>query len=536
MAARQLLHPRRPLTKSLVLGGMLAMWIAPSASPVTFEWVPVVDAGNAPDTANFRGNCYSANCGEVDYNYYISKYDVTNAQYAEFLNAKAASDPTVSVNTLYHPELGSDANNGGITQSGSNGSYTYAVKPGFENKPVEFVNFFDALRFVNWLSNGQGTGDTETGSYTITTAGIAGNSITRNPGAIIALPSENEWYKAAYYNPATSSYFAYPAGSNTPTVCALPAATPNTANCNPGGPGMVTDVGAYTGSTSPSGTYDQGGNVWQWTETTHYGSDPIVRGGGWLDGAVCLAASAPITCGQLFGDPWYGLTAFRVIRLSTSQCGDGVIEPPFETCDDGNTVSGDGCSATCQVEPGWTCNGASPTVCTTPIVDQGAWILDESTGLEWLKFSQTSNQSYNQVISSIFLLQGWSYATISQICTLTMTPDACSANPSGSFTVKHGVGGGLTGCAPSDANHPCNDSVITGNLFSPRYHIHGELVVPYQDINSQIAPYRAPFSDDTAASGSFLVRQPPSCGMGGEVALALPLLWLRARRRSAIWM
>jgi hypothetical protein len=53
--------------------------LATSASArVTIDWVPVGNPGNAPDTAT---NCFGANCGEVDYNYFISKYDVTNAQY-----------------------------------------------------------------------------------------------------------------------------------------------------------------------------------------------------------------------------------------------------------------------------------------------------------------------------------------------------------------------------------------------------------------------------------------------------------------------
>jgi len=53
--------------------------------------------------------------------------------------------------------------------------------------------------------------------------------VTRNAGATIFLPSENEWYKAAYYGASTASYFTYPAGSNAPTVCGPPAATPNLA-------------------------------------------------------------------------------------------------------------------------------------------------------------------------------------------------------------------------------------------------------------------------------------------------------------------
>ena len=43
-------------------------------------------------------------------------------------------------------------------------------------------------------------------------------------------------------------------------------------------------------------------------------------------------------------------------------CGNGVIEPPEEGCDDGNTNNGDGCSSVCTVEGGWACIG-EPSVC-----------------------------------------------------------------------------------------------------------------------------------------------------------------------------
>jgi len=137
----------------LVLG--LAVLAGP-ASAVTIDWVTVGDPGNAADTPST--NCYSANCGAVGYEYSISKYEVTNAQYAEFLNLKAASDPL----GLYNLFMSSNAQ-GGITRSGSSGSYTYAVKSGFADKPVNYVSFYDSLRFTNWLNNGQGGADTESG-------------------------------------------------------------------------------------------------------------------------------------------------------------------------------------------------------------------------------------------------------------------------------------------------------------------------------------------------------------------------------------
>jgi cysteine-rich repeat protein len=45
-------------------------------------------------------------------------------------------------------------------------------------------------------------------------------------------------------------------------------------------------------------------------------------------------------------------------------CGDGAVEAG-EACDDGDTTNGDGCSSTCQIEPGSVCGGM-PSVCGTP--------------------------------------------------------------------------------------------------------------------------------------------------------------------------
>lgn len=83
-----------------------------------------------------------------------------------------------------------------------------------------------------------------------------------------------------------------PAGTTT-TVCSGPTGTANRANCGAVVGGVrVTDVGAYTGSESPYGTFDQGGNVYEWTEQILYGGAArATRGGGWLWSAGSLAAS-----------------------------------------------------------------------------------------------------------------------------------------------------------------------------------------------------------------------------------------------------
>jgi len=40
-------------------------------------------------------------------------------------------------------------------------------------------------------------------------------------------------------------------------------------------------------------------------------------------------------------------------------CGDGILI--YLQCDDGNTISGDGCSSHCLIEKGWTCNSTNST-------------------------------------------------------------------------------------------------------------------------------------------------------------------------------
>jgi formylglycine-generating enzyme required for sulfatase activity len=150
------------------------------------------------------------------------------------------------------------------------------------------------LRFSNWLGNGQGSADTENGAYTITALGITNNSIIRNAGANIFLTSEDEWYKAAYYDVGATGYFDYPAGSDVQTTCAGAGAAANTANC--GVVSGITDVGSYTGSASPNGTFDQGGNVWEWHESILGGSGTVrgFRGGSFIHVAGQLAATAPL--------------------------------------------------------------------------------------------------------------------------------------------------------------------------------------------------------------------------------------------------
>lgn len=226
-----------------------------AAAAIVIPTVSIGHAGNAADSTGY---------GAVGYAYSIGQTEVTAGQYAAFLNAVARSDP----NEVYDTAQGSVTLNGcGIVRSGSSGSYNYSVDPANVNKPVNYVTYWNAARFANWLHNGQPTGEqdastTEDGAYTITRDGIVTNSITRNANWQWALPTEDEWYKAAYYQPASQggdsdNYWLYPTSSNT--------IDPSQANYN-GVIGNTTPVGSYAANFY--GTFDMGGNVWEWNEAT----------------------------------------------------------------------------------------------------------------------------------------------------------------------------------------------------------------------------------------------------------------------------
>jgi formylglycine-generating enzyme len=306
---------RCPLSLSVLVVGLLASTgladvfnLGGVRNPTSGKWtgvaslemVPIGYAGNVADDTGY---------GQVNYNYNIGKYDVTIGQYTAFLNAVAATDP----NGLWTPYMavggsagwgfGNSNPTSGITRSGSSGSYAYAAtNPNF---PITSVTFWDACRFANWLQNGQptapeGPGTTETGTYTLTTDGMTNNTVIRNPGAIWAVSSENEWYKAAYYDPSLTDgagdYWLYPARNNaTPHNSLANAATdPNDANYYNGftdPTNFLTAVGTFAASPSAYGTYDQGGDVWQWNDTIIAGSSRGLRGGAFNNAPAILMAS-----------------------------------------------------------------------------------------------------------------------------------------------------------------------------------------------------------------------------------------------------
>ena len=321
------------------------------ARAVTIDWVLIGEPGNPPDTLT---NCFAPECGSVPYAYRISRTEVTVAHYVEFLNGV---DPNgLNARGLYSPLMSSDPLNGGVLFDGARPAGSkYRVKSGFANKPEVYCSFWDAMRFANWMNNGQGNASTEAGTYTLTAEGISANSITRNPGAVVSLPSENEWYKAAYHV-SGSVYYDYPASTDAVMVCSAPTSEPNHANCD-SVVGSVVDVGSYSGSASPWGTFDQGGNAWEWNEQI-VGTDRGRRGGPWIHPIEYAAASYPNYHPPDYESYTTGIRLVSAVNACSNGIdddGDGLVDFPADpgcqaststlenpACDDRIDDDGDG--------------------------------------------------------------------------------------------------------------------------------------------------------------------------------------------------
>lgn len=347
---------------------------AGAAAAVDIETVTVGDAGNEADT-RFETPGY----GAVGYKYNIGKYEVTAGQYCEFLNAVAGDDTYGLYNSYMEYAPQPDFQGCNIVRHGVPGGYSYTVSTAWAGRPVNFVSWGDAVRFCNWLHNGQPWGaqdasTTEDGAYFVN--GATGfwqlMAVTRKPGWKWAIPSEDEWYKAAYYKGGSThaGYWSYPTGSDSPpsNVLGSPTDPGNSAtyfvNALPyytiGSPYWRTPVGAHENSDGPYGTFDQAGNVHEWNDSVVDvegigGCDGRCRGmRGWcyIANYTHLHASA-----RDWSDPTWATysSGFRVVECAslhvrTDLTDDGDVDGEdfgvFASCFNGtgNVVSG-GCLA-----------------------------------------------------------------------------------------------------------------------------------------------------------------------------------------------
>ena len=281
--------------KRLIVG--LVVMLVGEGQAAIIDSVTIGNPGNTADSTSY---------GAVDYTYSVGMYEVTAGQYTEFLNAIADTDTF----GLYHPNMNHVMHpiGCGIQRLGLPGNYTYSVAPDRANRPVNYVSWGDAVRFANWLHNGQPTGGqnestTEGGSYFLNGAENRTDllAVTRQAGATWVIPTQDEWYKAAYHknDGVTGNYWDYPTSSDSePSHDLIDPDPGNNANFYTvtdgytlGAPYWRTEVGEFENSESPYGTFDQGGNQWEWTEGV-INAAHIVRGGTSDDILLYLQASS----------------------------------------------------------------------------------------------------------------------------------------------------------------------------------------------------------------------------------------------------
>lgn len=244
------------------------------ANAFTMDFATIGNAGNADDDTGYGG---------VAYTYQMGVNEVSRDMITKY-NALGGG-PTLTM---------SDMNS-----YGGNGV----------NRPATGVSWNEAARFVNWLNTSEGY----SAAYKFTTGGFNDNIALwtgsdagfdaanpfRNANAHYYLPSEDEWYKAAYYDPNKSGgagYWDYATGSDTAPTAVVSGTTSGTAVY-----AQVTTTGpadiANAGGLSAYGTMAQNGNVWEWGESgstapnDSAGESRVVRSGNWLNTSDALASS-----------------------------------------------------------------------------------------------------------------------------------------------------------------------------------------------------------------------------------------------------
>lgn len=306
-----------------------------SQPAVTLDMVLVSDPGNPGDAAT--------GYGAVAEEFSIAKTEVTIAEYVAFLNAVAAVPANDVIRQLFKEEMADPEEDPGVLierlGAGTDADpYVYSAAPSASwpegaaaQRPVAWVTWFDAARFANWLHNGATVeAGTETGAYTLKDFQESGY-VPRNADARFWIPSEDEWYKAAYFDPSRvdgSQYWEYPTMSDRPPRFAqatqgAPAPAANFQNVSKGSEeGVLAPAGSYPTSASFYGTLDQGGQLWEWTEAGYpdpeKGPNRIVRGGSWGPGITPLRKTVRRDYGPMASEAFYfdDDTGFRLAGRS----------------------------------------------------------------------------------------------------------------------------------------------------------------------------------------------------------------------------
>jgi len=231
----------------------------------TIDFVNIGNAGNADDAgAGAGGGIYSSPYGGVSYEYRMGTYEISQ-----------------------------DA----ITKATAGGLLNVTAGPWTGSQPAAQMTWYEAAAFVNWLNTStghqaayqlDGTNTALTLWSSVDAWQLGGENLYRHKDAYYFLPSEDEWYKAAYHknDGVTANYWDYATGSNSVPSAVASGTGAGTAvyNSVTASPATVTNNGGL----SAYGTMGQNGNVWEWQESAVDGinnsssEDRAIRGGGWI--------------------------------------------------------------------------------------------------------------------------------------------------------------------------------------------------------------------------------------------------------------
>lgn len=232
-----------------------------------FQWATIGDPGNRLPNAAESQWASQYPYGSVDHAYRLTKTEVTNGQYIDFIRAYLVFNPGVNASMGI---TGSDIEIRGGQVRHLNSNPNFAANMSWEY----------AARFCNWLHNGMAmTADAfEQGVYDTSTFyrdanGVAHHNATPAPGAKFWIPTLDEWIKAAYWDPSKNNgdggYWMYPNGTNTPLVPGIPGVTLGAQTST--GTFFEPLVGSFPNVVSPWGLLDMAGGMAEFTSTVDYG-------------------------------------------------------------------------------------------------------------------------------------------------------------------------------------------------------------------------------------------------------------------------
>ena len=271
----------------------------------SMDFVRIGNPGNAADATGAPNPA-----GAVAYLYNIGTYEVSRDM---IVKANAAGGLLITLDDM--------------TAFGGNGA----------NRPATGTSWNEAARFVNWLNVSQGFSPaykfaTQPGQPGYVSANNSNITLWnpsdpgynpanryRNSQAFFFLPSVDEWYKAAYYDPASGTYVDYPTGSNSaPTSVASGTAAGAAVYGAQTGPADVN----LAGGLSFYGTMGQGGNVYEMEETDldllndgDGANRRGLRGGSWAAAAGTLSSSDRTVTTTGFQGNFFGFRVASVVGI-----------------------------------------------------------------------------------------------------------------------------------------------------------------------------------------------------------------------------